>query len=161
LFYGFILKLLLIFRNIVTTKAAVMSEFSQVVKGGVNKIFSSVKKFFLIVFLLAIVGGGLYLWVCNWTYSKGTRAGTLVKVSSKGVAFKTYEGQLNLGGFRRDGGDGISGNIWEFSVWQDAVYDTLQNYEGQQVKLFYREKYKAMPWQGDTEYFVYKVEEVE
>lgn len=138
-----------------------MSEFSQVVKSGANKIFSSVKKFFLIVFLLAIFGGGMYLWVCNWTYSKGTRAGTLTKISLKGVVFKTYEGQLNLGGFRQESGDGVSGNIWEFSVWEDAVYDTLQNYEGKHVKLHYREKYKSMPWQGDTEYFIYKVDEVE
>jgi hypothetical protein len=143
-----------------TTKAAIMSEFNQVVKSGFQKIFSSVKRFFLVVLLLGILGGGLYLWVCNWTYSKGTRAGTLIKISYKGVVFKTYEGQLNLGGFRQDAGEGISGNIWEFSVWEDEVYDILQDYEGKQVKLYYREKYKSMPWQGDTEYFIYKVEEV-
>ncbi len=138
-----------------------MSEFKQVIKEGAGTVGSWAKRFFLILLTLAILGGAGYLWVCNWTYSKGTRAGTLIKISQKGVVFKTYEGQLNLGGFRQDGGDGVSGNIWEFSVWKDAVYEQLQNYEGKQIKLYYREKYKAMPWQGDTNYFIYQVEEVQ
>lgn len=138
-----------------------MSEFKQVVKEGGQTVGGWVKRFFLIVFLLAIVGGGLYLWVCNWTYSKGTRAGNLIKISYKGVVFKTYEGQLNLGGFQTDAQTGVSGNIWAFSVWDDEVYEQLQQHEGQQVKLFYREKYKSMPWQGDTNYFIYDVKLVE
>ncbi len=138
-----------------------MSEFSQVVKSGLSTIFSGAKRVFLLLLVLGLVGGGVYFWVCNWTYSKGTRAGTLIKISHKGVVFKTYEGQLNLGGFRENASEGISGNIWEFSVWDDEVYQKLQNYEGRQVKLYYREKYKAFPWQGDTNYFIYQVEQVE
>ena len=137
-----------------------MSEFKQVVEDGAKKVGSKIKRFFLILFLLAVVGGGLYFWVCNWTYSKGTRAGSLIKISYKGVVFKTYEGQLNLGGFQNNP-NGVTGNIWEFSVWKDEVYEELQDYEGKQVKLHYRQKYKAMPWQGDTDYFIYKVELVE
>lgn len=137
-----------------------MSEFKQVVKEGTGKVFSWIKRFFLILSLLGLVIGGGYLWVCNWTYSSGTRAGTLIKISRKGVVFKTYEGQLNLGGFRENADDGISGNIWEFSVWEEEVYRELQNYEGKQVKLHYREKYKSMPWQGDSNYFIEKVEAV-
>ena len=34
----------------------------------------------------------------------------------------------------------------------------LENYQGQQVKLHYREVYKAMPWQGKTNYLVTDVE---
>lgn len=138
-----------------------MSEFKQVVKEGATKVGSWIKRFFLIILLLAVVGGGVYLWVCNWTYSEGTRAGNLIKISYKGVVLKTYEGQLNLGGFQSNDQSGISGNIWEFSVWDDEIYKQLQQYEGKQVKLFYRQKYKAMPWQGDTDYFIYQVELVE
>ncbi|MCB9264402.1 MAG: hypothetical protein H6558_05175 [Lewinellaceae bacterium] len=74
--------------------------------------------------------------------------------------FKTYEGQLNLGGFQQNS-DGISGNIWEFSVRDREVYGQLQSLQGKQVKLYYKERYKAMPWQGKTNYFVYRVERVE
>ena len=119
-----------------------------------------VKRFFLVVLLLAALGAGGYVWVCSWTFSEGTRAGTLIKISLKGVVFKTYEGQLNLGGFQSDPESGVTGNIWDFSVGRKEIYQELQAYEGRQVKLHYRERYKAMPWQGDTNYFVYKVEPV-
>lgn len=134
-----------------------MSEFTQTVKDGAKKVGSWIKRFFLLVLVLAIVGVGGYLWVCNWTYSDGTRAGYLIKISRKGVVWKTYEGQLNLGGFRQDEGDGLSGNIWEFSVWDDEVYKKLQEHEGEKVILHYKQKYKAMPWQGKTDYFIKEV----
>ncbi len=137
-----------------------MSEFKQVVNEGLKKVGSWVKRFFLILFLLALAGGGAFVWVSSWTYSDGTRAGTLTKISKKGVVFKTYEGQLNLGGFQHDP-EGISGNIWDFSVPKKDVYEQLQHFEGKQVKLFYKERYRAMPWQGKTTYFVYNVQEVE
>lgn len=137
-----------------------MSEFQQVVQEGKKKIVSGVKRILLILFALAILGSAGYLWACSWTYSEGTRAGTLTKISSKGVVFKTWEGQLNLGGFQQSAAEGVVGNIWEFSVRKREVFEKLQNYEGKQVKLYYKERYKAMPWQGDTNYFVVNVEEV-
>ncbi|MCB0568368.1 MAG: hypothetical protein KDC66_01320 [Phaeodactylibacter sp.] len=137
-----------------------MSEFQQVVQEGKKKIVSGFKRALLILLALGILGAGGYLWVCSWTFSEGTRAGTLIKISSKGVAFKTYEGQLNLGGFQQSANDGVVGNVWEFSVLDRDVYEKLQNYEGRQVKLHYKQRYKAMPWQGDTDYFITRVEEV-
>lgn len=136
-----------------------MSEFQQVIKDGAKKIGTGIKKGALLLLLLTVVGGGIYLWVCNWTYSEGTRAGILIKISKKGVIWKTYEGQLNMGGVQT-GDQGLSGNIWDFSVTKKSFYDTFQNHEGQNVKLHYREVYKAMPWQGKTNYFVYKIEPV-
>ncbi len=138
-----------------------MSEFQEVVKEGANTAWKRIKQFFLYLTLALVVGGGLYLWVVSWTYSEGTRAGYLIKVSHKGVVFKTYEGQLNLGGFQTDAQSGVVGNIWEFSTSKRAIYDQLQELEGTKVKLHYKQRYKSMPWQGKTEYFIYKVEQVE
>jgi len=142
-----------------------MSEFQQVIKKGAQefaqKTWSGVKKFFLVILILAILGAGGYYWVSSWTFSQGTRAGTLIKISKKGVVFKTYEGQLNLGGFQSDAASGVVGNIWEFSVLEGDVYKQLQQYEGKQVKLHYKERYNSFPWQGDTNYFIYKVEQVQ
>ncbi len=142
-----------------------MSEFQQVVKKGAQefaqKTWTGVKRFFLLIVILGILGGGGYYWVSSWTYSQGTRAGTLIKMSKKGVVFKTYEGQLNLGGFQTDAQSGVVGNIWKFSVLKRDVYRELQKYEGQQVKLYYKERYNSFPWQGDTKYFIDKVEKVE
>ena len=137
-----------------------MSEFKQVVQEGKKKVVSGIKRIVLILLALAIVGGASYVWVCGWTYSQGTRAGTLIKISDKGVVFKTYERQHNLGGFQQSSTNGVVGNIWDFSVAKRDIFEKLQNYEGKQVKLAYKQRYKAFPWQGDTEYFVVSVEEV-
>ncbi|MEM9930757.1 MAG: hypothetical protein AAF840_13105, partial [Bacteroidota bacterium] len=129
---------------------------------GVKGTKRFVKKLFLGLFLLALIGGGIYMIYANYTFSEGTRSGYLIKISKKGYVFKTYEGQLNLGGFGEGGADeGIVGNTWEFSVAKDDVYEQLGKMEGKKVTLHYREIMDAMPWQGDTNYFITKVEAVE
>lgn len=142
-----------------------MSEFKQVLDEGAEKLGKSVKKVvlrvILIVLLIGLVFSAGYMGYANFTFSKGTRTGNLIKLSKKGVLFKTYEGQLNLGGFQNDSDSGLSGNIWSFSVPKDKVYKVLEQHEGQKVKLFYKEKMQAMPWQGKTNYFVYDLEVVE
>jgi len=129
-----------------------MSEEKQSLK---NKI----KRFIVKLALGVVALFSLYLWACSWTYSEGTRAGQLIKISKKGVMFKTYEGELNLGGLRVGAAnDGLEGNLWKFSVLDETVLDQLEKLEGQRVKLSYKERYKAMSWQGDTNYFIYAVE---
>lgn len=85
------------------------------------------------------------------TYSRGTRAGELIKISSKGVLFKTCEGEMS---------QGIAGaQIFSFSVLDsDAqVIDDLKLLQGQYVKVDYIERYSTLPWWGDSHYFVTKV----
>jgi hypothetical protein len=137
-----------------------MSEFQQVVKDGAQKVKKISKKVLRVIALLIVLGAAGYFWVCNWTYSEGSRAGYLIKVSRKGVIFKTYEGQLNLGNYQIPGQATALGSMWDFSVIRKDVFVSLQQYEGKQVKLHYKQKYKNMPWQGDTEYFITRVEEV-
>ncbi len=128
-----------------------------------KKAKSFFRKMLLWVVLLGLIGTALFFGVSNMTYSEGTRAGYLIKISKKGFVFKTHEGQLNLGGVGSAGEvTAIVGNdIWEFSVSDDAVYQKLQEYEGKRVSLNYKEKMRSFPWQGDTNYFVYDVEAVE
>ena len=137
-----------------------MSEFQQVVKEGAENIGRKVKRFFLMLFGVLLIAGLLFVWVAGWTFSEGTRAGELIKISKKGVVFKTFEGQLNLGGFQSDNA-GIVGNIWEFSTTKGDIYDRLQELEGKKIKLHYKQRYKPMPWQGKTDYFIHKVELIE
>lgn len=120
---------------------------------------SKARSFFLKVLGVVIVFLLLMLWVFSWTYSEGTRAGQLIKFSEKGVVFKTYEGELNMGGLRTgDAKDGLEGNLWQFSVLDEEVVKNLENAQGKRVKLTYKERYKAMAWQGDTNYFIVKIE---
>jgi hypothetical protein len=123
---------------------------------------SRFKSFLLKVLLGVIVLCALTLWICSWTYSEGTRAGQLIKISEKGVFFKTNEGELNMGGLRMGNpNDGLEGNLWQFSVLDERIIGELENAEGKRVKLSYKERYKAMPWQGETNYFITNVEVID
>lgn len=112
------------------------------------------KKFlyiFLGVFFLVIV---LYfLSIYYFTYSEGYRAGELVKFSHKGLVFKTWEGEIS---------QGVSeAQIFTFSVEDNEkeVIQLLQDLQGRDVKLTYKERFATFPWLGDTTYFITKVEE--
>lgn len=105
---------------------------------------------------LLVFAVGYYVYR-NYTISEGTRTGTLVKVSKKGVLFKTYEGQLHLAGSMTMSKE----STWDFSAQNAAVYEKLQQYEGKSVKCHYKQKVDAFPWQGDTDYIVYDAEPLE
>lgn len=107
--------------------------------------------------ILGIVFGIGYFFYRTYTISEGSRAGTLFKISKKGVIFKTYEGQLHLSGSVML----TTQSTWDFSAENAQVYEELQKYEGKNVKCYYREKVDAFPWQGDTDYLVYKVEPIQ
>jgi hypothetical protein len=116
------------------------------------------RSIFLKLLFTSIVLFFLFLWVCTWTYSEGTRSGNLIKISKKGVVFKSFEGQLNLGGINM--AEGLEGNIWSFTVLDETLISSVTPFEGKKVKVYYRERYKTMPWQGDTNYIVTKIEEI-
>jgi len=85
-------------------------------------------------------------------YSEGIRSGELIKLSHKGIAIKTWEGELS---------QGISGaQIFKFSVLdrdKKAIED-LNRLQGNYVKLTYVERYRTFPWWGETRYFVTSVQ---
>lgn len=110
--------------------------------------------------ILLLTVGGFYGYT-NYTYSEGTRNGTIIKLSKKGMFFKTWEGQLNLGAYTREDGKAPT-TIWEFSVpkgksqVRQDINDAID--AGKRVKLHYKEKLVTLPWRGDTKYLVHKVE---
>lgn len=120
----------------------------------------TVKIIFISLVVLILLVGGYYIF---GSYSEGSRAGTIVKLSRRGVLVKTYEGQLNLGGFSGETGSPAS-SLWDFSVssGQEDVIRQLEeaSLNGKRVKLYYKEKFFQLSWRGDTKYFVYKVESV-
>lgn len=113
------------------------------------------KKFLFGFFGLAIVSLALYISVIYYfTFSNGFRSGQLVKVSYKGLVFKTWEGEVS---------QGVSeAQIFKFSIEdkEEQVIEDLKNLQGKVVKLTYKERFSTFPWLGDTKYFVVKVEEV-
>jgi len=104
---------------------------------------------------LLIFSAGYYFYR-TYTISEGTRTGTLVKISKKGVVFKTFEGQLHLAGSMMMSQQ----STWEFSAKNAEVYAKLQQFEGKTVRCHYRQQVDAFMWQGDTDYIVYEAEAV-
>ena len=123
------------------------------------------KRVLLWVLFIAIAMSSIFIaFVIYANFSDGKRAGEIIKMSKKGLVIKTFEGQLNTGGFSDAGGD-ITSSIWHFSV-KPSETEVMEEIDkaldgGYRVKLYYREKYVRLFFLGDTKYFVYKVEPVE
>jgi hypothetical protein len=122
------------------------------VKTTAGKILRRVLWIALAGFIVFAIG---YYFYRTYTISDGSRVGMLYKISRKGVAFKTYEGQLQLGGATIMNQQ----STWEFSAKNEAVYNQLQQMESKQVKCYYKQLVHAFVWQGETDYIVYKVEQ--
>ena len=112
--------------------------------------------------LTIIILFSAYVFICGITYSSGTRTGIVIKVSQKGYVFKTYEGELNLGGFSQGEGTIMVKNIWNFSIQRNdtAIYNSITRSEGKQMRLHYKEVIHHFFWQSETPYFIDKAEPV-
>lgn len=121
-------------------------------------IGSVLRKIGLYASLLLVVTLVVLYFVFSFKYSEGNRAGVVIKFSKKGFVFKTYEGELNMGGLGNVPNVAQGNQIWEFSVKDSKVADELMQLEGRKVSLHYAEVVKNFPWQGDTKYFVDGVE---
>ncbi|HWB62841.1 MAG TPA: hypothetical protein VG603_04965 [Chitinophagales bacterium] len=124
-----------------------------------QKRTSKLKIIFIIILVLVAINA-IVLLICNFTYSDGYRAGVLIRFSRTGFIFKTYEGELNLGGMGNVPNTAQMNQMWDFSVKNKATADALMHLEGKRVSLHYREVLKNMPWQGHTHFFVDSVEEI-
>jgi hypothetical protein len=95
----------------------------------------------MILLLLIVVGTGLWTWLTlAWAYAEGERAGVLQKFVRRGWVCKTREGEIALyyGGGQYMGA-GISPQLWDFSVRDNAVAADLGKAVGHRVQLHYTE----------------------
>lgn len=121
------------------------------------------RKWVIFAIFLTIVFGILYYLTFGY-YSEGKRGGFVTRLSNKGYLFKTYEGELRMGGLYE--GDGtMNSSEWVFSVSgknKDAISKLEEAIKsGHRVSLTYEEKFFTLPWNGDTKYFVTDVEVLE
>jgi len=116
--------------------------------------------------LVLAVGALLIAWVLFLyyaSYSEGSRSGMVIKLSKRGMVFKTWEGQMNLQSFGAlDPRANTLNEVFGFSVetGEDALYRELEeaSLSGERVNLHYVERYARLPWRGETAYFVTHVE---
>ena len=119
------------------------------------------KKFVFLFLLTFTIIWFIYYFICGFTYSEGTRSGILTKVSKKGYVFKTYEGEMNVGGFSQGDGTIMPATIFKFSVPDKSVYDKLESEQGHKVVLHYKQVYKNFFWQGESDYFIHSVSQMQ
>ncbi len=123
------------------------------------------KKILKIIVGTALVVGIIVFSYLYWaTYEEGVMAGKILRVSEKGVLFKTYEGKINLETFGALKGTSPIAESFDFSVERDEeeLVKELQevSLSGERVNLYFIKRYVAFPWRGDTKYFATRVERV-
>jgi len=84
------------------------------------------------------------------SYSSGSRSGTVVKLSKRGLFWKTWEGEIAVGAVQtRSGKDGTKAVpvVFEFSVTDQSVVDALNEAmdSGDPVTVDYGQPY-VMSW---------------
>jgi hypothetical protein len=121
------------------------------------------KKILKIILITAVIGVVIVFSFMYWgTYEDGVMAGKILRVSEKGVMFKTYEGKINLETFGALRGASPIAESFDFSV-EKSDQDLIKELEvvalsGERVNLYFVKRYVAFPWRGDTKYFATRVE---
>lgn len=114
--------------------------------------------------LIIVVGIGLIIFAfLYWgVYERGVMAGKVLRITQKGVIFKTYEGKLNLETFGALKGTSPIAESFDFSVESDQT-EVIKELEhvalsGERVNLKFVRRFAVFPWRGDTKYFVEGIE---
>lgn len=110
------------------------------------------KKVIGIVIGFLALGVAIFFTIMYYaTFSEGYRSGELIKISNKGMVFKTWEGELS---------QGIAGaQIFKFSIMDSdqKIIQEMKDMQGEYVKVTYIERYKTFPWWGDTKYYIKEI----
>jgi hypothetical protein len=133
--------------------------FGQRVKRTTRKVV----RIFIITTIIVLVGGACFLY---WgTYEDGVMAGKVLRISEKGVMFKTFEGKINLETFGALKGTSPIAESFDFSV-EKSDQDLIKELEtvalsGERVNLYFVKRYVTFPWRGDTKYFATRIERLQ
>jgi hypothetical protein len=95
---------------------------------------------------------GLFLVGCGYGIKSGDgkKIGQVVKMGQYGMVCDTYEGELVRGGF--NGGSGVNGSAFHFSVKDEALYKRLLKVmeDQQEIEVTYTKSNFSGPCSGDA-----------
>jgi hypothetical protein len=116
----------------------------------------------LTVILVALVA--FFAFSYFGVYERGVMAGKVLRITERGMLFKTYEGKLNLETFGALKGTSPIAESFDFSV-ENNKEDVIKELQavalsGERVNLYFVKRYTSFFWRGETKYFVEKVERV-
>jgi len=128
-----------------------------------QRVTRKTKRFFKKLLIAVIVLGAIGFSIVYWgTYDSGLMAGKVLRISKRGMIFKTYEGKLNLETFGALKGASPIAESFDFSVEGDdpEVIKMLEEaaLSGECVNLHFKKRYMTFPWRGETKYFISQVE---
>ncbi len=115
------------------------------------------------ILILAFI---VFLAICAFsywgTYEEGVMAGKILRISKKGVVFKTYEGKLSLESFGALKSVSPIAETFDFSV-ENNKKEVIKQLEevalsGERINLHFVKRYMAFPWRGNTKYFAVQIE---
>lgn len=106
------------------------------------------------LFLIVLVFAIFIYWKYFYTYSEGYRAGLLQKFSSKGMIFKTYEGEMILSSVSSNANVTLASDKFLFTMTNKNLVRQFDTLQGNFVIVHYKQKNGRLPWQGDTPYLV-------
>lgn len=112
--------------------------------------------------IILLVLGGLFYFKFFFVFGDGVKAGELNQFTYKGYVFKTYEGRVIQSGFKTGGAivageSNLGSYIFDFSVENQAVADSLMKCSGKVVELHYKEYNGTLPWRGMQKHVVDKI----
>lgn len=112
--------------------------------------------------LVFVVFATLIGCACDRGYSDGDRTGVIYKFSHKGIWFKSWEGEMLLGGARQTD-QGTVANVWEFTVLDNALVSSVRAAQesGKPVQIHYIQWLNASPFEADTDYEVLSIKKTE
>jgi uncharacterized protein YqjF (DUF2071 family) len=122
-------------------------------------IIFSVIWLLVIVPILHLIG---FIPCIGPTYSESERVGYIIKFGKKGTIYKTLEGELYTG--VPAGTTGIMIPSFQFTIHKSKAYlaKDIQNAidNNLKVKIFYEQASFSSPIEGETSYFVTKIEPI-
>jgi len=130
-----------------------------------HRVAKTTKKIVKRLFITVIIIGVAFLaFLYFGVYETGVMAGKVLRVTQKGVVFKTYEGKLNLETFGALKGASPIAESFDFSVESDQK-EVIKDLEqvalsGERVNLHFIKRYATFAWRGDTKYFIERVERI-
>lgn len=129
----------------------------------VNRAKTATMKFIKRALLvLLLVGVAVMAFMYFGVFEEGVMAGKVLRITEKGIVFKTHEGKLSLESFGALKNASPIAETFDFSV-ESSETEVLNNLQevsltGERVNLHFIKRYMKFPWRGDTRYFIKRVE---
>lgn len=112
--------------------------------------------------ILLLPGAVVLVFLYVGVFERGVMAGKVLRITEKGIVFKTHEGKLSLESFGALKNVSPIAETFDFSV-ESGETEVLQQLQqvaltGERVNLHFVKRYVKFPWRGDTKYFITRVE---